>query len=76
MEEEPLSKKTMIAAYVLHLTRFGRTVCAVGGSESSARLMGLDTARIGIVVYAIGSVIGGQLLAFVTLQRFLLRGQP
>src|SRR5699024_12271157 len=36
----------LVAAYVLHLTRFGRTVYAVGGSRSSARLMGLPTGRV------------------------------
>ena len=30
-----------VAAWVLHRTRFGRTVYAIGGSESSALLMGL-----------------------------------
>ena len=41
------------AAYVLHLTRFGRTVYAVGGDEPSAMLMGLSTARAKVGVYGI-----------------------
>ncbi len=42
-----------VAAWVLHRTRFGRTVYAVGGSESSALLMGLRVARTKVAVYAI-----------------------
>lgn len=41
------------AAWVLHRTRFGRTVYAIGGSESSALLMGLQVARTKVAVYAI-----------------------
>lgn len=48
-----------IAFYVLHWTRFGRTVYAIGGSEQSARLMGLKVARTKIVVYVISGVCGG-----------------
>jgi simple sugar transport system permease protein len=44
----------VIAAFVvLHYTRFGRSVYAIGGSESSALLMGLRTARTKVGVYAI-----------------------
>ncbi len=42
-----------IAAWVLARTRFGRTVYAIGGSESSAMLMGLRVARTKVAVYAI-----------------------
>ena len=42
-----------IAAWILHRTRFGRTVYAIGGSESSAMLMGLRVARTKVAVYAI-----------------------
>jgi simple sugar transport system permease protein len=42
-----------VAAWVLHRTRFGRTVYAIGGSESSALLMGLRVARTKVLVYAI-----------------------
>jgi len=56
-----------IAAYVLHLTRFGRTVYAVGGSESSAMLMGLATSRAKVGVYVISgfcAALGGLLFSF------------
>ncbi|WP_122816048.1 galactofuranose ABC transporter, permease protein YjfF [Nocardioides pantholopis] len=42
-----------IAAYVLARTRFGRTVYAIGGSESSAMLMGLRVAVTKVGVYVI-----------------------
>jgi galactofuranose transport system permease protein len=60
----------VIAAYVLHYTRTGRTVYAIGGSEQSAMLMGLPVARTKIAVYTISglcSALGGVLLAFYTL---------
>ena len=56
----------LVAAYVLHLTRFGRTVYAVGGSESSATLMGLATGRVKVGVYVISGVcsaLGGLLFS-------------
>lgn len=62
-----------VAAYVLHRTRFGRTVYAVGGSESSAMLMGLSTARVKVGVYAISglcSAIGGLLFALYMLSGY------
>jgi simple sugar transport system permease protein len=49
----------LIAAFVLQFTRFGRTVYAVGGSEQSARLMGLNVARTKVVVYVISGVCAG-----------------
>ena len=63
-----------VAAYVLHHTRFGRTVYAVGGSEQSAVLMGLPVARTKVSVYALSgfcSALGGLLLVF-----YKLSGDP
>jgi galactofuranose transport system permease protein len=60
----------LVAVYVLHFTRLGRTVYAIGGSEQSAMLMGLPVSRTKIAVYAISglcSAVGGVLLAFYTL---------
>jgi simple sugar transport system permease protein len=62
-----------IAAYVLHLTRFGRTVYAIGGSESSAALMGLRTGRVKVGVYVISgfcSALGGLLFGFYMLSGY------
>ncbi len=39
------------AMFLAHYTRFGRTVYAIGGSEQSARLMGLPVARTKVLVY-------------------------
>jgi len=65
----------LVAAYVLHLTRFGRTVYAIGGSETSATLMGLRTARVKVGVYVISgfcSSLGGLLFAFYMLSGYSL----
>lgn len=43
----------VVAAYVLARTRFGRTVYAIGGSESSAMLMGLRVGATKVGVYVI-----------------------
>ncbi|WP_165985257.1 galactofuranose ABC transporter, permease protein YjfF [Streptomyces sp. YIM 98790] len=62
-----------VAVYVLHLTRFGRTVYAVGGSESSARLMGLATSRTKVGVYAVSgfcSALGGLLFSLYMLSGY------
>ncbi|GAA4892028.1 galactofuranose ABC transporter, permease protein YjfF [Streptomonospora salina] len=53
-----------VAAYVLHRTRFGRSVYAVGGSESSAMLMGLAVGRVKVGVYTVSgfcAALGGVL---------------
>ena len=49
----------LIGALVLHFTRFGRTVYAIGGNEQSARLMGLPVARTKLLVYVIAGVCSG-----------------
>lgn len=64
-----------IAAYVLHQTRLGRTVYAVGGSQQSSVLMGLPVSRTKIAVYTISgfcSALGGLLLSFYTLSGYSL----
>jgi ribose/xylose/arabinose/galactoside ABC-type transport system permease subunit len=40
-------------AWLLHVTRFGRDVYAVGGHEPSARLLGVAVGRTRIAVYAL-----------------------
>lgn len=57
----------LVSIYVLHYTRLGRNVYAVGGNEQSALLMGLPVARTKIAVYTISgfcSALGGVLLSF------------
>jgi simple sugar transport system permease protein len=48
-----------VAFWVLHYTRFGRTVYAIGGSESSARLMGLAVRRTKLLVYLVSGTCAG-----------------
>lgn len=47
------------AFFVLHRTRTGRTVYAIGGSESSALLMGLPVQRTKVLVYVISGALSG-----------------
>lgn len=47
------------AVILLHRTRFGRTVYAIGGSEQSGRLMGLPTDRTKLLVYVISGSLAG-----------------
>ena len=63
----------LIGAYVLHYTRFGRNVYAIGGSKQSALLMGLPVARTTVLVYTVSgfcAALGGILLSFYTLSGF------
>jgi galactofuranose transport system permease protein len=67
----------VVAAFVLHETRFGRTVYAVGGSRQSAELMGLAAARTRISVYVISSfcaALAGLLLGVQKLSGYSLNG--
>ncbi len=63
----------LVAFFILHRTRTGRTVYAIGGSEQSVQLMGLPVHRTKMWVYVItgigwdldaiaATVIGGTLL--------------
>lgn len=47
------------AYFVLHRTRTGRTVYALGGSEQSAKLMGLAAARTKFLTYVISGSLSG-----------------
>ncbi len=52
----------LIGTYLLQSTRFGRNVYAIGGSEQSAKLMGLPVARTKVLVYGFNglcSVLAG-----------------
>ena len=67
----------LLAGYVLHYTRLGRNVYAVGGGEQSALLMGLPVARTKIAVYTISgfcSALGGVLFSFYMLSGYGLHG--
>ncbi|MBU8810070.1 sugar ABC transporter permease YjfF [Mycolicibacterium goodii] len=65
------------AMYVLHLTRFGKTVYAIGGNRQSAQLMGLHAARTRVSVYVISGFcasLAGILLAVQKLSGYSLNG--
>ncbi len=52
----------LIGLGIAHFTRFGRNVYALGGSESSALLMGVPVARTRVLIYAISgfcAALGG-----------------
>jgi len=67
----------LVAVYVLHQTRFGRTVYAVGGNRQSAQLMGLNASRARVSVYAISGLcaaFAGLLLGVQKLSGYSLNG--
>lgn len=63
-----------IAVWVLHSTRFGRTVYAIGAGEQSGLLMGLPVARTKVLVYVISGFCSG--LAGVLFTFYTLSGYP
>jgi ribose transport system permease protein len=44
---------------VLHLTRFGRALYAIGGNAAAAKLSGMPTRRYVVSVYALSGVLAG-----------------
>ncbi|MDC7232782.1 MAG: sugar ABC transporter permease YjfF [Spirochaetales bacterium] len=67
----------LLGAYLLHYTRFGRNVYAIGGNEKSAVLMGLPVGRTKVVIYTLNSTIcalGGLVYALYTLAGYPLAG--
>lgn len=61
------------AIYLLQYTKFGRTVYAIGGSQSSALLMGLPVGRTKILVYTLSgfcSALGGLIFTIYTLSGY------
>ena len=67
----------LVAAIVLGYTKFGRTVFAIGGNESSASLMGLPVFRTKVMVYTISgfcSALGGIVYSLIMLTGYNLHG--
>jgi galactofuranose transport system permease protein len=48
-----------VAILLAHRTRFGSNIYALGGSETSAELMGVPVARTVIAIYALSSFLAG-----------------
>ncbi len=66
----------LIGLYVLKRTPFGRAIYAIGGSEQSAELMGLNVARTKIGAYIISSFcasLAGVVFSFYTLAGYGLQ---
>jgi ribose/xylose/arabinose/galactoside ABC-type transport system permease subunit len=61
-------------AIVLHSSRFGRTIYAIGGNEQSARLMGLPVVRTKLLAYVISGTCAG--LAGVVFSAYQGAGYP
>ncbi|WP_284946177.1 galactofuranose ABC transporter, permease protein YjfF [Acidisoma cladoniae] len=49
----------VVGIIIAHLTRFGRSVYAVGGNRQSAELMGINLARTTILIYTLSSLCAG-----------------
>jgi ribose/xylose/arabinose/galactoside ABC-type transport system permease subunit len=63
-----------LGAFILHFTRFGRYVFAVGGNELAAKVSGVNTDRILISVYALTGALAG--LAGIVLSSRVMSASP
>lgn len=67
----------IFGVYLSHFRKFGRNVYAIGGSESSAVLMGLPVGKTKILVYAFSgfcSALGGIVYTFYLQSGYALAG--
>lgn len=64
----------LLGAFVLHFTRFGRYVFAVGGNELAAKVSGVNTDRVLIGVYALAGALAG--VAGIILSSRIMSGPP
>jgi ribose/xylose/arabinose/galactoside ABC-type transport system permease subunit len=63
----------IVAIFVAHFTKFGRTVYAIGGNEQSAVLMGLPVGRTKVLIYTLSgfcSALGGVVFTFYMLSGY------
>lgn len=68
----------LIAIYIAHFTKFGRTAYAIGGNEQSAILMGLPVGRTKVLVYTFSGTcyaIAGIVFSFYMLSGYTLHAQ-
>ena len=66
------------AAWLLHQTRFGRGVYAVGGNEQSALFMGVATGRTKVLVYGLSGLcaaLAGVMSTFYSASGWAVRGE-
>jgi len=64
----------LVGAFILHYTRFGRHVFAVGGNELAAKVSGINTERVLVGVYALAGALSG--LAGIVLSSRVMSGSP
>jgi ribose/xylose/arabinose/galactoside ABC-type transport system permease subunit len=64
----------LLGIFILHYTRFGRYVYAVGGNELAAKVSGVNTDRILIGVYAFTGALAG--VAGIVLSSRVMSGSP
>lgn len=64
----------VLGIFILHYTRFGRYVYAVGGNELAAKVSGVNTDRILIGVYAFTGALAG--VAGIVLSSRVMSGPP
>jgi ribose/xylose/arabinose/galactoside ABC-type transport system permease subunit len=64
----------LVGIFLLHFTRFGRYVYAVGGNELAAKVSGVNTDRVLIEVYALAGALAG--LAGIVLSSRVMSGSP
>jgi ribose/xylose/arabinose/galactoside ABC-type transport system permease subunit len=64
----------VLGIFVLHYTRYGRHIFAIGGNELSARVSGINTQASIFGVYAIAGVLAG--LAGVVITARVMTGSP
>ena len=60
--------------FILKYTRLGRYTYAIGGNEESARISGINTKKIIMIVYAITGLLSG--LAGIVLSSRVMSGSP
>jgi simple sugar transport system permease protein len=68
----------VVAVYLAHFTKFGRTVYAIGGNEQSALLMGLPVGRTKVLIYTFSgfcSALAGVVFTFYMLSGYGLHAQ-
>ncbi|MCD8351894.1 MAG: ABC transporter permease [Planctomycetaceae bacterium] len=66
---------TIVIAYILlHMTRFGRHIYAVGGNERAAEASGVNVTRVKLAVYTLMGVFAG--VSSIVLTSRVYAGQP
>lgn len=60
----------ILGSLLLNVTRFGRSVLAIGGNEEAARLAGVPVARTKVLVYVLSGSLAGLAGAILAAQTF------